>query len=145
MQVAQLALLGLARLAVTTEFSTGTITPSLQAVPRRARFVAAKVVVVGVVATVAGAVVVLVGGLTAWLGAGIHDHRGLGWILSGGGPAIDAAGLGRAVTLGGLYVLLVSVLTIGLAVLLRSAVATLVTVLALLLVLPGILWESSIQ
>lgn len=62
----QFAVVVLATVAVTSEYSTGSVRASLLWVPRRHRVQAAKALVVGVVAFVAGTVFAVVGTAVAW-------------------------------------------------------------------------------
>ncbi len=62
----QFALLVLALLAVTQEYASGSIGPTLQWTPRRGVLLAARVAVPVVVATVAGVLLALVADVAAW-------------------------------------------------------------------------------
>ncbi|NRQ31784.1 ABC transporter permease subunit [Nonomuraea sp. NN258] len=121
-------------LSITSEYATGTIHASLTAVPGRGRLFAAKAVVVGLVAAVAG--------LTAALGSFLVGQAALA------ANGVPHAGLGdpevaRAVLGGGLYLALIGPLGLALGFLTRSTAAgvTLLTsmtvlVLAVLQLLP---------
>ncbi|WP_052091189.1 hypothetical protein [Modestobacter caceresii] len=121
----QFALLVLALLAVTPEYATGSIGPTLQWTPRRGVLLAARVTVPVVVATVAGVLLALVADVAAWL---IAPDLTLT-------PADLADSLGRvaAVLAAG------SVLAVGVGLLLRSTAGALATVFLLQLVLPALL------
>ncbi|MFI0421002.1 ABC transporter permease [Spongiactinospora sp. 9N601] len=121
-------------LSITSEYATGTIRASLTTVPRRGRLFAAKAVVVGLVAAVAG--------LTAALGSFLI---GQGALAASGVPhaSIGDPEAVRAVLGGGLYLALIGQLGLALGFLTRSTAAgvTLLTsmtvlVLAVLQLLP---------
>lgn len=124
-QLAQFAVIALAMLVITSEFSTGSILSTLQAAPRRGVVLAAKSLVVAAVVVPAGLVLGAVGSVTARLVLGEHA------VTAG------AAGDVARVTL---YLLAVSLLTVGIGAALRSAVGTLSVALV---VLVGLLLVSS--
>lgn len=122
-ELTQFAVLALALLVITAEYSTGTIRPTLQWTPSRWRLLLAKTTVV----------------------AGVTFGVGIG--LGGLGAAVAAPVLGQwgrfdaAETLGdmiglGAYLALISVFTLGLGAALRGAVGTLVTVFLTLVIVP---------
>jgi hypothetical protein len=121
----QFALLVLALLAVTQEYASGVIGPTLQWTPRRGVLLAARVTVPVVVVTVAGVLLALVADVAAWL---IDPDLTLGF-------ADVAASLGRiaAVLVAG------GVLAVGIGMLLRSTAGALAMVFLLQLVLPFLL------
>ena len=121
----QFGLLVLALLAVTQEYASGAIGPTLQWTPRRGVLLAARVVVPTVVVTVVGVLLALTADVVALL---IDPELTL--------PLEDAvAGLARiaAVLVAG------SLLAVGVGLLLRSTAAGLATVFLLQLVLPFLL------
>ena len=120
--VAQLAIGVLGVLVMTAEYATGTIQPSVVAVPHRGRLLAAKAAVLSVAA-------VLLGQLIAF-GSFL---LGQAMIAGAGVPhaTLDQPGVLRAVVGGGLYLAAVGLLGLGLGAVLRStagAIGTLVTV-----------------
>ena len=122
------ALFGVTALAVVataSDYSTGGIVPTLQWTPRRGVLLLARAGVVG--ATCVGLGVVLVGGASL-LVAVLAPELGL---PADGGLAL--AGDVATVLGGG------ALLAVGLALFLRSTAGALITVIALLLVLPGVL------
>ncbi|MGK5684955.1 ABC transporter permease [Actinoplanes sp. URMC 104] len=118
---AQLAFVALAMLAMTSEFSTGTIRATLTWVPSRGRLLLAKCAVVAAVTFVTGAITGLLGALVA---ASLMDERG------------DV--LGAAVRIGA-YLALLGVFAVGLGAALRGPVVTLVVLLLLVVVVPPLL------
>jgi ABC-2 type transport system permease protein len=121
----QFALLVLALLAVTQEYATGAIGPTLQWTPRRGVLLAARVSVPVVVATVTGVLLALVADVVAWL---IEPNLTLGFV-----DLADSLGRIAAVLVAG------SVLAVGIGLLLRSTAGALATVFLLQLVLPFLL------
>jgi ABC-2 type transport system permease protein len=116
----QLALVVLAAFVVTGEYSTGTISASLMAVPRRGRFVAGKVLAGGLVA---GAVALVTVPLTfAAAQAGLGPH----------GTTFRAAGAPEAAFGACLYLTLIYLFATGVAMLLRGSIPTLAVLLPLL-------------
>jgi ABC-type transport system involved in multi-copper enzyme maturation permease subunit len=118
-QLAQFALVALAMLSISTEYATGSIRTTLQAEPKRGRMLAAKAVVLGSVVLVWGMLLGAAGLGAAWLGLGDHAE-------------IEASELLRNVLGTGLYLALVTVLTIGLGAAVRSSAGTLTAALVLL-------------
>ncbi len=122
---AQIALLAVALSAVTSDYTTGGILPTLQWTPRRAvMFVARSVVATGVAAGL-GLLLALVGSVTAYVA---------------GPPALDLpAGEGAEILSAVVFVIAAgSALAVGLGFLLRNTAAGLLSVVLLLLVLPGL-------
>ncbi len=126
----QFALLVLALLAVTQEYASGSIGPTLQWTPRRGVLLAARVTVPVVVATVAGVLFVFAADISAWLIADLTLA-----------PADVADSLSRiaAVLVAG------GVLAVGVGLLLRSTAGALATVFLLQLVLPFLLPGFGVQ
>jgi ABC-2 type transport system permease protein len=119
----QVAMCAFGALAATGEYATGTIATTFTAVPGRTRLLAAKALVVWVVATVAGMLTSLAALLTgtAALPAGVAH------------PSIASATVLRAVLGLGLYLGILAVFALALGLLLRSSagaitVATTITV-----------------
>ncbi|MBE1488180.1 ABC transporter permease [Plantactinospora soyae] len=122
-ELTQFAVIALALLVITAEYSTGTIRPTLQWTPSRWRLLLAKTSVVAGVTFCLG---VLLGGLGAAVAAPVLGQWG----------RFDAARtLGDVVGLGA-YLALISVFTLGLGAALRGAVGTLVTVFLVLVIVP---------
>jgi ABC-2 type transport system permease protein len=126
----QFALLVLALLAVTQEYASGAIAPTLQWTPRRRVLLAARVTVPVVVATGAGVLLALVADVAAWLIADLTLA-----------PADVADSLSRiaAVLVAG------GVLAVGVGLLLRSTAGALATVFLVQLVLPFLLPAFGVQ
>lgn len=116
-QLTQFAVIALAMLVVTSEFSTGAILTTLQAAPRRGVLLVAKSLVVAVIVMPAGLLCCAVGAATASA------------VLGGHGLTAGAVG---DVLRGTLYLLAVALLTVGLGAVLRSAVGTLSVALVVL-------------
>jgi ABC-2 type transport system permease protein len=122
---AVVAILGV--LVVGTEYSTGTMRLTLAAVPRRICVLAAKA---GVVVAIVGAVGALSTILSLLTGR---------WLLAGSGLPpldLDAGAVLRAATGTVLYLVLVALLSLGIATVVRDSATAIGTVLALLYVLP---------
>jgi hypothetical protein len=126
--IAQLAFAILGVMVVTGEYSTGMIRTSLAAVPIRTRMMGAKALVLTTVALVAGEVISFA---TFFVGQAL---------LSGKAPSatISDHNVLRAVAGAGLYLALLALLGLALGILLRHAAAAIGTIVAILLVLPGI-------
>lgn len=126
---AQLAIAVFAILVITSEYSTGMIRTTLQAVPRRGWLLAAKALVFGVVALVVGEVICFA---AFFVGQPI--------LKSGPAPyaTISQPGVWRAVVLSGVYLLLSGLLAMGVAVLLRHTAGAITVIVAVLFVLPGV-------
>lgn len=122
----QFAVVILATVAVTSEYSTGSVRASLLWVPRRQRVLAAKALVAAVVSFVAGTAFAVVGTAVAW---GAFDGR-----------ASFSAGTTLGQVLGiGLYQALVAVLTVGVAFATRHPAGALAVLVTLLWALPSVL------
>lgn len=130
MQVGQVGLIAMAMLAVTAEYSTGSIRSSLLWVPVRRRLVAAKAAVVAVVGAVAGAIL----GTLLTVGT---------WVVLSEDAVMVAGDVVGDVAAASVYAAFVSVFTLGTGLLVRSAAGTLAAVLVLLLVLPNVLMGAS--
>lgn len=115
-------------LAITAEYSSGTIRASLTAVPRRTRWFVAKASVYGLAALVVGEVVSFASFLMGQA------------IFSGRVPSASLTNLEvvRAVGLAGVYLSLVCLLAMALGTILRHTAAAITVVVALLLVVPGV-------
>lgn len=116
-QLTQFAVIALAMLVVTSEFSTGSWLTTLQAAPRRGVVLAAKALVVAVIVVPAGLVLGALGAVVARLVLGVHAV---------------AAGVPGDVARVTLYLLAVALLTVGIGAALRSAVGTLSVALVVL-------------
>ncbi len=121
LSLAQLAFVALAMLAMTSEYSTGTIRATLSWVPSRGRLLLAKSVVVAAVTFVAGAVTGVVGAVVA---ASLLGN--FGGVLSSASKI-------------GVYVALLGVFAVGLGAALRGPVVTLVVLLMFVVVVPPLL------
>jgi ABC-2 type transport system permease protein len=121
----QFALLVLALLAVTQEYASGAIAPTLQWTPRRRVLLAARVTVPVAVVTAAGVLLALVADVAAWLIA----------------PQLTLSPADLGDSLGRIAAVLVAggVLAVGTGLLLRSTAGALATVFLLQLVLPAML------
>ncbi|MFF8607104.1 ABC transporter permease [Streptomyces sp. NPDC015346] len=122
----QFAVVVLATVAVTSEYSTGSVRASLLWVPRRHRVQAAKALVVAAVAFVAGTAYAVMGTAVAW------------------GPFGGRASFDAGTTLGqvlavGTYQALVAVLTVGVAFATRHPAGALSFLVTLLWALPSVL------
>jgi ABC-2 type transport system permease protein len=120
--VAQLAVLALAMLSVTNEYSHRTMRATLQWTPARTRVLVAKAAVVAAVTAAAGAVLAIGGAAVAAL-------------IVIDAPAPDVADLAAIV----LVSALLGLLALGLGAALRSAVLTLVVLFLLLILVPPLL------
>ncbi|MQA11003.1 MAG: ABC transporter permease subunit [Pseudonocardiaceae bacterium] len=123
--VGQLAIGVLGVLAITSEYATGMIRPSLAAVPRRARLLVAKCVVFAGAAFVLGQLI----GFTSFL-IGQSMLAALGVPHAG----LDQPDVLRAVVGAGLYLATIGLLGLGLGTMLRStagAIGLLVTIILL--------------
>ena len=127
----QFALLVLALLAVTQEYASGSIGPTLQWTPRRGVLLAARMTVPVVVATVAGLLLALVADVVAW-----SIEPQLTFALA---DVADSLGRITAVLVAG------SVLAVGIGLLMRSTAGALATVFLLQLVLPFLLPAFGVQ
>ncbi|MEQ4305426.1 ABC transporter permease [Plantactinospora sp. B6F1] len=125
-ELTQFAVIALALLTITSEYSSGTIRGTLQWIPSRARMLLAKTTVVAGVTFGTG---LLLGGLGAAVAVAVLGE----W-----GRLEPAETVGHAVGLAG-YLALISVCTLGLGAALRGAVGTLVTLFLLLAIVPTML------
>ncbi|MFJ5718689.1 ABC transporter permease [Streptomyces sp. NPDC093149] len=122
----QFAVVVLATVAVTSEYSTGSVRASLLSVPQRHRVQAAKALVAAMVAFVAGTTFAFVGTAVAWVA---FDGRA----SFGAGPTL------LQVLAVGLYQALVAVLTVGVAFAARHPAGALSILVTLLWALPSVL------
>jgi hypothetical protein len=115
-------------LAVTAEYSSGTIRASLTAVPRRTPFTIAKALVYGGVALALGEIV-------SFVSFGIGQA-----LFAGHTPTADLStpGATRAIVLAGVYLALICWLGMGIGLLLRHTAGAISAVVALLLVVPPV-------
>jgi ABC-type transport system involved in multi-copper enzyme maturation permease subunit len=125
----QLAIAVFGVLAITAEYSSGTIRASLTAVPHRGRFLLAK-------ASVYAAVVLVIGEVVSFASFLIGQA-----IYSGKAPTASLAHLDvvRAVALAGVYLVCICLISMAIGMMLRHTAGAITTVVALLLVIPGIL------
>ena len=137
---AQLGAAVLGVLAITSEYTTGSIRTTFTATPQRVTVLGAKTIVVAATAIVVGVASALLAFLVA---TQVFAGRGIAIALSDPGAL-------RAVVGAGLYLAVVAVLGLALGVLLRGSVGTVAVVVALMLVLPGIAtalpsaWQSTV-
>lgn len=131
--VAQVAVVVLAVLVMSTEYDTPQVRVTLAAMPRRLRVLAAKAVTLAVLVAGTGAV-----GTVGSLVAGRWVLESNGFTLAPGAPpfSLTAAPTVRAAvgTVG--FLVLVAVLALGLATLVRDAAAGVIATLALLFLFP---------
>jgi ABC-2 type transport system permease protein len=128
MVVAQLAIAVLGVLCICSEYSSGMISTSLIAVPKRGRVLAAKSLVFAAVTFVVGEVV----SFTAFFVGQA--------LISGHAPhaALGDPGVARAVVGAGLYLTALAVLSVAAGTLLRHPAAAIASMVGVLFVLPGI-------
>ena len=139
--IGQLAMAVLGVLVMTSEYATGMIRTSLAAVPRRRRLLAAKAIVFGLVAVVTGEIVSF---LAFFLGQAV---------ISGHQPtaSLSDPGVARAVVGAGLYLALVGLMALAFGTILRHTAGAIVTVVAILFVLPGVVqalptsWRNPVE
>jgi hypothetical protein len=126
--IAQLAIGVLGVLLVTSEYSSGAIGGSLAAVPRRGRLLAAKAVVIMVLAFV---VVEILAFVAFFIGQAL---------ISGHAPtaSLGQTGVARALIGAGLYGALLGMMGLALGTIIRSAAGAIAVLVAILYVLPGI-------
>ncbi|MFD7084273.1 ABC transporter permease subunit [Streptomyces sp. NPDC002181] len=113
MTLGQLAMIVFGVLVVGTEYSSGMIRTSLAAVPRRASFLAGKLIVATGLALVVGLVTSF---LSFFLGQAILGDRSIG---------IDEPNVLRAVIGAGLYMAMIALFSMGVATILRSSMLSL--------------------
>jgi ABC-2 type transport system permease protein len=123
---AQFAILTLALMAITADYATGGIVPTLQWTPRRSTLFAARTLVVAGTATVVTVLLSAVACVAAWTAA-----RPL--VTLAPEDALDPLGTVALVIAAG------TLLAVGLGFVLRSTAGVLVSVFLLLLILPGLL------
>jgi ABC-2 type transport system permease protein len=127
--VAELAVAVLGILAASGEYGSGMIRSTLAAVPRRGRVLAAKTAVTGLVTLVLGEVL----SFAAFLAGQAMLHS----------PAPHATlgqpGVLRAVLLGGLYLPLIALISLGIGLLVRRAAAGISIMVGLIFVIPIVL------
>ena len=126
----------LAVLVISDEYSTGMIRVTLAAMPARHAVLAAKAILVAALVVVAGAVAVFGSVLAGHLilpGHGFTAARGFHPVWLSYGPALRAAS-GSV-----LYLALISLLSLGVAVVVRDSAVAIGTVLALLYLFPILL------
>ncbi|HEY3843055.1 MAG TPA: ABC transporter permease subunit [Acidimicrobiales bacterium] len=128
MGIAQLAIGVLGVLLITSEYSSGAIRGSLAAVPRRARLLGAKSVVMAALTIV---VVEIIMFASFFIGQAL---------ISGHAPTATLGGSGvlRALIGAGLYGALLGLLGMALGTILRHAAGAIAVLVAILFVLPGI-------
>jgi hypothetical protein len=128
MAIASPAIAVLGVLCISSEYSSGMIRTSLIAVPKRGRVLAAKSLVFAVVTFAVGEVV----SVTAFFVGQA--------LISGHAPhaALGDPGVARAVAGAGLYLTALAVLSVATGTLLRRPAAAITSMMAVLLVLPGI-------
>ncbi|MET9344229.1 alpha/beta fold hydrolase [Nonomuraea sp. NPDC003804] len=132
---AHLVIGALGALSVTTEYGTGHISTSLTAVPARRTFLLAKVPVLVAVSLVAGQVLVF--GMYAATMAVLGTRADT--VLLGGetlGASLSEPGVLAGLLITGASMPLVALIGLGLGTAIRSTAGTLVTLTALLLILP---------
>jgi ABC-2 type transport system permease protein len=115
-------------LAITSEYSSGSIRATLTATPQRLTVLSAKTIVVAVTATAVGIASAFVAFFVA---AQVFASKGISVELTDPGAL-------RAVIGAGLYLAVLAVLALALGVVFRSSVGTIAVVVVLMLVLPGI-------
>ena len=128
MGIATLAIAVLGVLCISSEYSSGMISTSLIAVPKRGRVLAAKSLVFAVVTFVVGEVTCF---------AAFFVGQAL---ISGHAPhaALGDPGVARAVAGGGLYLIALAVLSVAAGALLRHPAAAIAAMVGVLFVLPAI-------
>jgi ABC-type transport system involved in multi-copper enzyme maturation permease subunit len=127
--VGQLTFAAFGVIVMTGEYSTGMIRTTLAAVPRRGRLLAAKAVACAAVAVVTGEIV-------SW-GAFLLGQL----VIRAYEPTahLGQPGVARAVIGAGLYLALIGLMGLAIGTLLRHTAGSIVTVVGLLFVLPGVL------
>jgi ABC-type transport system involved in multi-copper enzyme maturation permease subunit len=126
MAIAQLAIVVLGVLCISSEYSSGMIRTSLTAVPKRGRVLAAKSLVFAAVTFVVGEVTTVV---AFFVGQAL---------ITGHAPhaVFGDPGVARAVVGGGLYLAALAVLSVAAGALLRHSAAAIAAMMAVVLVLP---------
>ncbi|MET7749384.1 ABC transporter permease subunit [Micromonospora sp. NPDC005367] len=131
MELTQYAVLALGLLVVTSEFTSGTIRTTLQCTPSRGRVLLAKAVVTVAVTFPLG---LLLGGVGVLVAGPVLDEWG----------SAPMAGTLRDLLAVSAYLALVGVLALGLGAALRSAVLSLIVLVATLMIVPLSLQEPDI-
>ncbi|MNW26797.1 ABC transporter [Arthrobacter sp. MYb222] len=126
LQFGQLFFAAAAALHITSEYSSGTITTSLQAVPRRGLLLAAKSLLLSGLGFAAGVAMIGVGTIPAALSAGPYGAFAVSDLVS--------ACLGA-----GTYLALLSLMVLGLGLLCRNSAGAIVSAIMLVTGLPQIL------
>lgn len=112
-------------LVIASEHATGLLRTALTAVPRRARYLAAKTAVLGVVVLLAGLAVSFASFYVSQFVLAAKDLDG----------SLGDRGILRAVVGGGLYLALIAVLALGIGTLLRHTAGSVVVVFVVMFVL----------
>ena len=119
----------MAVMAVTAEYSSGSIKSTLAAVPNRWMMLAAKAAVVGLVSLVVGEVVTFVSFFAGTMAMAGGVPR----------PSLGDPGVLRAVVLSGVYLAMVGLIGVGLGAVIRHSAAAIGALVGLFFVLPGLL------
>jgi ABC-2 type transport system permease protein len=141
-QAGQAVVAILAVLAISGEYSTGMIRTTLTAMPRRATVLAAKAVIVAALALVAGAAGAagsLLAGRLLLPGRGFTAAHGFGALSLADGPVL------RAVAGSVLYLMLIALLSLGVATAVREPAVAIGVVLALLYLFPVVAHVAASQ
>jgi ABC-2 type transport system permease protein len=128
---AVIAILGVT--TISAEYGTGMIATTLTAIPRRATMLAAKAILITALALVVGTVAVLaslVAGRLLLAGNGFTAAHGYAVLSLGDGPTLRAAA-GSV-----LYLVLIALLSLGIAMAVRDSATAIGSVLALLYLFP---------
>ncbi|WP_248960033.1 ABC transporter permease [Sphaerisporangium perillae] len=139
-QLGQAVVAMLAVLAISGEYSTGTIRTTLTAMPRRTTVLAAKAVILAGLTLAAGTVAVLASVLAGRLilpGNGFTPAHGHPLLSLADGPTLRAAA-GSV-----LYLALIALLSLGVATAVRDSAVSIGLVLALLYFLPTVIYMIS--
>jgi ABC-2 type transport system permease protein len=129
--LAQFALIALAMLLITAEYSSGAIRTTLQWTPRRGVMLLSKTAVAAALGGAAGVVLAVLG-------------SAVGTVTLGRWGTFEPAAWAGDVLSVGCYLALVSVFALGVGTALRSAVGTLVAVFLILVMIPMLLQASDI-
>lgn len=127
MSFGQLAMIAFGVLVVSSEYSTGMIRSSLSAVPQRGVFMASKLVVCTTVALVVG----MITSVTAFFSGQL--------VLGDESASIGDSGVLRAVVLGGVYMTLMAVFSMGVTWMLRSPLLAFGILMPFFFIVSGIL------
>jgi ABC-2 type transport system permease protein len=125
---AQLALGVMAIMAITSEYSTGTIRTSLSAVPQRGYVLAAKALLISVLSLLIATGIAFAG---FFVGQAIFAGHHLQ-------VSISAPGVLRAVIGAGLYIGALTLFALGLATILRRTAGAITALTAIVFILPGV-------